>query len=32
VELDRVPDASRTPKESAMICKQYIENVLRFTI
>jgi inosose dehydratase len=32
VELDRVPDPSRTPKESAMICKQYIENVLRFTI
>ena len=32
VELDRVPDPSRTPRESAMICKQYIENVLRFTI
>jgi inosose dehydratase len=25
VELDRVPDKSRTPKESAMISKQYLE-------
>jgi inosose dehydratase len=25
VELDRVPDKSRTPKESAVISKDYLE-------
>jgi inosose dehydratase len=32
VELDRVPDPSRSPRESAMISKKYLEEVLRFTI
>lgn len=32
VELDRVPDPSRSPKESAMISKKYLQEVLRFTI
>jgi len=32
VELDSVPDVSRSPKESAMISKRYLEDVLRFTI
>lgn len=27
VELDRVPDEARTPKESAVICKQYLEKL-----
>ena len=31
VELDRVPDNARTPKESAEICKKYLES-LGFTI
>lgn len=31
VELDRVPDDARTPKESAEICRQYIEG-LGYTI
>jgi inosose dehydratase len=31
VELDRVPDNARTPKESAQICKKYLEG-LGFTI
>ena len=31
VELDRVPDAARTPKESAQIARQYLES-LGFTI
>ena len=31
VELDRVPDDARTPKESAEICKKYLEG-LGFTI
>jgi hypothetical protein len=26
VELDRVPDKSTTPKEAAVISKQYLEN------
>jgi inosose dehydratase len=32
VELDRVPDASRTPKESALISKRYLERELGFTV
>jgi inosose dehydratase len=32
VELDEVPDSSRTPKESAMINKKYLEDVLGFMI
>jgi len=32
VELDAVPDPARTPKESAMINKKYLEDVLRVTI
>jgi inosose dehydratase len=32
VELDRVPDPSRTPKESAMIAREYLQRELRFTI
>ena len=27
VELDRVPDDARTPKESAIICKKYVESL-----
>jgi inosose dehydratase len=29
IELDRVPDANKTPKESALISKSYIENRLK---
>lgn len=32
VELDAVPDPSRTPKESAVINKKYVEEVLGLTI
>jgi len=32
VELDRVPDPNRTPKESALINKQYLEGALGFTV
>lgn len=32
VELDRVPDASRTPKESAMISKTYLEQKIGVTV
>lgn len=32
VELDSVPDPSGSPRESAMISKKYLEDVLRFTI
>lgn len=32
VELDAVPDASRTPRESAMISKKYVEEVLKLAI
>jgi inosose dehydratase len=32
VELDRVPDPSRTPKESAIIAREYLQRELRFTI
>ena len=32
VELDRVPDASRTPKESAIIARDYLQRDLRVTI
>ena len=32
VELDSVPDKSRTPKESALISKKYIEEKLRMKI
>lgn len=32
VELDRVPDRSRTPKESAIISRDYLQRELRFTI
>ncbi len=32
VELDRVPDPSRTPKESAVLSKKYLEETLKFTI
>lgn len=31
IELDRVPDDARTPKESALICKKYVES-LGFTV
>lgn len=32
VELDRVPDQSRTPKESAIISKKYIEQKLQLRV
>jgi inosose dehydratase len=32
VELDRVPDNARTPKDSAIICKDYLQKTLRFSI
>jgi inosose dehydratase len=32
VELDRVPDPARTPKESAAISREYIERELKLTI
>jgi inosose dehydratase len=32
VELDRVPDQSRTPKESAMISKTYLERKIGVTV
>ena len=32
VELDRVTDPARSPRESAMISKKYVEEVLRFRI
>jgi inosose dehydratase len=32
VELDRVPDPGRTPKESAMIAREFIERELKLTI
>jgi inosose dehydratase len=32
VELDRVPDKTRTPKESAVISKDYLEQKLGRTI
>lgn len=32
VELDRVPDKSRTPKESAMISKTYLERKIGLTV
>jgi inosose dehydratase len=32
VELDRVPEPSRTPKESAIIAREYLQRELRFTI
>jgi inosose dehydratase len=32
VELDRVPDKSRTPKESAMISKTYLEQKIGVTV
>jgi hypothetical protein len=32
VELDRVPDNARTPKESALIAKRYLEDQLGFVI
>jgi inosose dehydratase len=32
VELDRVPDNARTPKESAIICRDYLEKTLRLKI
>jgi inosose dehydratase len=32
VELDRVPDKARTPKDSAIISKDYLQKTLRFTI
>ncbi len=32
VELDRVPDGARTPKESAIICRDYLVNTLRLKI
>ncbi|HJU73687.1 MAG TPA: sugar phosphate isomerase/epimerase [Gemmatimonadaceae bacterium] len=32
VELDRVPDPPRTPRESAMISKTYLQETLGFTI
>jgi inosose dehydratase len=32
VELDAVPDNARTPKESAIICKQYLEEKLGMRI
>lgn len=32
VELDRVPDPSRTPKDSAIIAREYLQRELRFRI
>ncbi len=32
VELDHEPDKSRTPKESALISKKYLEEKLGLTI
>jgi len=32
VELDAVPDNARTPRESAIICKKYLEEKLKLTI
>lgn len=32
VELDRVPDPSRTPRDSAIISRDYLQRELRFTI
>lgn len=32
VELDAVPDNARTPKESAIISKKYLEEKLKFTV
>jgi inosose dehydratase len=32
VELDKVPDKSRTPKECAEISKQYLQNQLHVTV
>jgi inosose dehydratase len=32
VELDAVPDNARTPKESAIICRKYLEEKLKQTI
>ena len=32
VELDAVPDNARTPKESAIICKKYLEEKLKLKI
>lgn len=32
VELDAVPDNARTPKESAIICRKYLEEKLKLTI
>ena len=32
VELDSVPDNARTPKESAIICRKYLEEKLKLTI
>jgi inosose dehydratase len=32
VELDRVPDKSRTPKDSAAMCRKYIEERLKVTL
>ena len=32
VELDAVPDNARTPKESAIICKKYLEEKLKLTV
>jgi inosose dehydratase len=32
VELDAVPDKSRTPKESAIINKKYVEETLGLTV
>lgn len=32
VELDAVPDNARTPKESAVICKKYLEENLKLTV
>src|SRR3954463_6527319 len=32
VELDRVPDKARTPKESALISKRYLEEAIGVTV
>jgi inosose dehydratase len=32
VELDRVPDKARTPKESALISKRYLEGTIGATV
>ncbi|MCA1560733.1 MAG: sugar phosphate isomerase/epimerase [Acidobacteria bacterium] len=32
VELDRVPDNARTPKDSAIISREYLQRTLHFTI